>query len=259
MQFETREKEVREEVDFFNRVWRLILNNIWLKALSIVFACFLFLVVRTQQVREFSRTARIKVLTAPNVIAIGNAERVFDVSVRLPESLFSRFPSEEELVGELDLREEKLGKFRMRISRENFPSLDKRYTLTIHDPWVEVELDTLMSKRLPIRAVLQGVPKNGLEIERVIVTPDSVEVQGARKELFRLDTLNTSPVNIENIDKNFVSLVALSFEESLQLKSKEEKVNVQVIVGPRKITRTFKGSYSTSRSRCPTSRREVIA
>lgn len=229
----------RENLSVSQLLWRSITHNGWLKAMSLVFAFVLFLIVRTQQVREYTRMAKLRIVTAPNVLVIGSQERFVDVTVRMPETLFSRQPTDEELAGELDVSQEKVGKIRVRLSRENFQHLDKRFGLVVHDPWMEIDLDTELRKRVSVRAVLQGLPREGLAIERVSVTPEEVEVIGARRVVSRIDTLSTSAINIENIDKNFTSLTTIVLDEYSSLKVREEKVNVQVIVGPKKVIRAF--------------------
>ena len=205
-----------------------------------IFSLFLFLIIRTQQVREFSKTAKINIVTQEKVVVVGSSERVVDVTVKLPESLFSRQPAEEELIGEVDLRNEVGGKIRMRLSRDNFPLLDKRYTLTVHDPWLEIELDSVVQKTVPVRAVLQGLPKDGLEIEKVVVSPEVIELKGGKKELQRLENISTSPINIENIDKNFSALARLIIEEGSSIRVNEDKVNVLVVIGKRQSIRLFR-------------------
>ena len=229
----------RENPSFTDALWALVIRNGWLKLISLMFACVLFLIVRTQQVREFTRVAKVRIVTADDVIVLGAQERPVDITVRLPESLFSRQPTDEELMGEVDVRNEKVGKLRIRLSRDNFPALDKRYTLALSDPWMEVELDTLLRKRLSVKAVLLGLPKDNLEIDKVVVTPDEIDAIGARKELAKVDSISTSPINIENIDKNFSSLTRLVLDDFSSLKVKDDKVNVQVIVGPKKVVRVF--------------------
>jgi YbbR domain-containing protein len=230
----------RESISPLATFFRILTHNGWLKIVSLIFAGLLFLIVRTQQVREFSRTARVTIHAADKVMVVGNPERVVDVTVKLPESLFSRQPSDEELSGELDLRTERLGKIRVRLSRDNFPLLDKRYSLVVHDPWLEVELDAVLRKKVAVKAVLQGLPKEGLDIERVVVSPAEVEIEGAQGEIEGLDFVSTSPINIENIDKTFSSLARLVLEDSSSVKFKEDKVNVQIAVGLRKSVRVFR-------------------
>jgi YbbR domain-containing protein len=230
----------KSENSFSDAIVGFFTQKRWLKILSLVFSLLLFLIVRTQQVREFSKTARVSIHSAANMIVVGNSERFVDVSVKLPESLFSRQPSDEELVGEVDLSQEKPGKLRLRLSRDNFPLLDKRYTLTIHEAWFEVELDLLVQKSVSLRALLEGQPREGLEVERVIVNPENVILSGAKKELAKMDFLNTNPINIDGIDKNFSSLARIAPSEGSSIKVDADKANIQVIVGPRKEQRVFR-------------------
>lgn len=220
---------------------RLFTHNGWLKLVSLIFAIFLYLIVRSEQVREFTKVAKVRVLTAPDTIVVGPSERAVDVTVRFPGSIFFRQPVEKELLGVIDATHDRMGKIRIRLTRENFPDLDKRFTLVIHDPWLEIDLDKRDKKKVSVRAVLQGLPKEGLSIDRVIVEPREVEVSGARREISKIETLSTSPINIELIDRNFSSLTKLVFEESSSIRVSHDKVNVQVIVGPEKVSRVLKG------------------
>lgn len=229
----------REHIPLTTSLWRLIIFNGRLKILSILFSGVIFLMVRTQQVREFPRLAKIHIVTSDSLVVIGSAERVIDVTVRLPETLFSRQPTDDELVGELDISKVNIGKIRVRLSRENFPLLDKRYQLIISDPWIEIDLDAMQHKKVAVRAVLQGLPKEGLAIESVNVTPEMIEVSGPKRIISRIETLSTSAINIENIDQNFSSLSKIVIDEASSLKLAEEKVNVQVIVGAKKVIRAF--------------------
>lgn len=219
---------------------RLFTHNGWLKLISLIIAVFLYLIVRSEQVREFNKVAKVRIVTSPSLIVVGPSERAVDVTVRLPRSIFFRQPTEKELVGEIDASHEKVGKFRVRLTREHFPDLDKRFTLVIPDSWLEIELDQRVKKRVTVRAILQGLPKEGMSIDRVIVDPREVEVSGAKREVSKIETLSTSPINIENIDRNFSSLTKLVVDETSSMRLSHDKVNVQVIVGPLRTSRVFK-------------------
>jgi YbbR domain-containing protein len=222
-------------------VFRFFTHNGWLKLISLIFAIVLYMIVRSEQVREYSKVARVKIITAANVMVVGSPERAIDVTVRLPNTLFSQPPSDEQLVGVLDVSPEKIGKLRVKVTKENFPNLDKRYRLVIPDPSVEIELDHVIRKRVAVRAVLQGPPPEGLEVEKVIVEPSEVEVVGAQRELSKVEMLSTSPINIQEIDKNFSVITKLVLEDFSSMKVNDDKINVQVIVGQKKAMKLFRG------------------
>ncbi len=222
-----------------SRAAEIFLNNFWLKFVSVCFAVVLFLIVRSEQVREFNLTGRVKIVTAENVVVVGAQERAVEIQVKLPTSLFSLPPTEEELMGILDVSEQSLGRVRVRLSRYNFPSLDDRYSINVIDPWIEVDLDEVITKKVSVRAVLQGLPADGFSIERVTVSPEDIEVTGARRELENLETLSTSPVNIEAIDQNFSAIAKLELIEPSSIRVTSDKVNVQVFIGENLQEQTF--------------------
>jgi YbbR domain-containing protein len=231
-----------EHDSYFERLWRLFTYNFWLKALSLAFAVILFLSVRTEQVREYNRSAKIKIITNERMMVIGPQERVVDVTLKLPNSLFIHQPGERELVGELDVRNQNPGRVRVRLSSENFPRLDKdkRYTLTIHDPWIEVDLDWVQNKELDIRVPIEGRPRDGFAVDRIIVNPERIEAVGAKREMSKIAALTTSVINIEGIDKSFSSRTKIVVDENSSLKLKDEWVNVQVVVAQQRSVKVFR-------------------
>jgi YbbR domain-containing protein len=227
---------------FLENLWNIIFHNFWLKVLSITFAVILFLSVRTEQVREINRTARIRIITNERMMVIGPQERAVDITLKLPNSLFIRQPEEQELIGELDVRNQNPGRMRVRLSAENFPALDKdkRYSLIIHDPWMEVDLDVMQSKAFDIRVPIEGRPRDGFAVERILVNPERVDVTGAKREIAKLSSVTTSVINIEGIDKSFSSRTKVVVDENSSLKLKDEWVNVQVVVSHQRALRVFK-------------------
>lgn len=213
-----------------HRLLQTVFNNFWLKVISVAFATVLFIIVRTEQVREFSLVGKVRILTADDVMVVGADERAVDLQIKLPHSVFSVPPGEDELTGILDVSEQGPGRIRVRLSRDNFPNLDQRMSVTVLDPWLEVDLDEIVRKRLPIRAVLQGLPKEGLTVARVILNPEDTEVVGAAREVAALQTLSTSPVSIDGIDQNFSAITRVIVPENSGLQLGTSSVNVQVSV-----------------------------
>jgi YbbR domain-containing protein len=234
--------EQHEHDSILQRIWKLFSYNFGLKALSIAFAVILFLSVRTEQVREYNRSARIRIITNERMMVIGAQERAVDVTLKLPNSLFIHQPEERELVGELDVRNQNPGRVRVRLSAENFPRLDKdkRYTLTIHEPWIEVDLDWIQTKELEIRVPIEGRPREGFAVDRIIVNPERVEGVGAKREMSKLSMITTSVINIEGIDKSFSSRTKIVVDENSSVRLKDEWVNVQVVVTQQRAVRVFR-------------------
>jgi YbbR domain-containing protein len=206
-------------VSLLKRLTLLVTNNPGLKLLSLAFAIALFLIVRSQQVREFNRAVRVQLQTEKGVLIIGPQERVANITLRMPDSLFTRMPSDEELTAQVDLRKEKLGKIRVNLSGENFPNLDRRYSVIVHDPWIDIELDRLIEKQVPVKAVLQGAPRMGYEIQKVIIDPPVIELTGARQDLLKLESISTIPVDVSNLGpKDYTAQASLAIDLGSSIK-----------------------------------------
>jgi YbbR domain-containing protein len=221
-------------------LWGLIAHNFWLKVLSVAFSIVLFFSVQTEETREYTKAARLKIITDEKIMVLGPQERAVYVTVKLSSSLFARQPDDNELTGELDVRNQKPGRVRLRLSSDNFPALDsKRYNLIIHDPWIDLDLDNVMNKEVQVRVPVEGRPRDGFVVEKVIVNPEKVHVVGAKRELQKLVELSTSIVNIDGIDKSFSARSKVVIDDNSSIHVKDDWVQVQVAVGPQKAVRTF--------------------
>lgn len=216
---------------------RAIVNNLGLKLLSVGFAIALFLIVRSQQVREFNRAVRVRLHTESGVLVIGPQERVANITLRMPDTLFTRLPTEEELTAEIDLRKERLGKIRVSLSGENFPNLDRRYSVIVHQPWLDVELDKLSNKKVQVKAVLQGAPKQGYEIQKVSIDPGEIELMGAKQDLSGLESISTIPIDVSNLGpKDYTAQAGLALDIGATIKpATTDKVTVRVSFTEKKI------------------------
>ncbi|MEY3900729.1 MAG: hypothetical protein RL189_35 [Pseudomonadota bacterium] len=224
------------QVSLLSKLFRPLVHNFGLKLLSIGFAIALFLIVRSQQVREFNRAVRVRLYTENGVLVIGPQERVANITLRMPDTLFTRLPTEEELTGEVDLRKENLGKIRVSLSGDNFPNLDRRYSVIIHDPWLDIELDKLVQKKVQVKAVLQGAPRIGYEIQRVTIDPPEIELSGARQDLLKLESISTIPVDVSNLGpKDYSAQAGMALDLSASIKPTTiDKVTVKVSFAEKK-------------------------
>lgn len=224
------------QVSLLSKLFRPLVHNLGLKLLAIGFAIALFLIVRSQQVREFNRAVRVRLYTENGVLVIGPQERVANITLRMPDTLFTRLPTEDELTGEVDLRKENLGKIRVSLSGDNFPNLDRRYSVIIHDPWLDIELDKLVQKKVQVKAVLQGAPRIGYEIQRVTIDPPEIELSGARQDLLKLESISTIPVDVSNLGpKDYSAQAGMALDLGASIKPTTiDKVTVKVSFAEKK-------------------------
>ena len=229
-----------ENTSFLRDFIKLITNNFWLKVLSVLFAIVIFFIVRTDKDLSFEKIARVKLITSPSMIILGQKERTLDVTIKQQNSIFSISPTDMELTGEIEIISETPGRVRVKVSRENFPKLPKQYTMLIERPYIDVDIDKIQEKVLPIQAVLKGEPQAGLMVEQVKVTPSQIKVSGSRQQLARTQNIFTIPIVIEGINKNLITDANVELEESSAIKSFEKSVVVAITLGPKKFNRIFR-------------------
>ena len=216
----------------------LFFHNFALKTLSLSLAIVVYLLLRYQKVYEYPRVARLRIVSGPNHVVVGPDERTVDVTVRGPSAFFAQPPSERDLIGSLDISREKIGRIRVRLTRENFPLLDKNYGLTIHDSIIETELDTKITRTVAVRGLLQGEPQHPLGVHRILVEPSTVEVTGSKRELQKIENISTLPINISGIKTTQIMTVQLALEDFLSVRAKPDRVQVQVLLGSPGLTST---------------------
>jgi YbbR domain-containing protein len=219
---------------------KTITNNFWLKILSFLFAIVIFFIVRTDKDLSFEKVAKVKLVTSPSMIILGQKDRTLDVTIKQHNSFFSISPSDSELTGEIEIISETPGRVRVKVGRDSFPYLPKQYTMIIERPYIDVDIDKIQEKILPIQAVLKGEPKAGLMVEQVKVTPSHIKVSGARQQLARTQNIFTMPIIIEGINKNLITDANIELEETSAINSIEKSVVVSIILGPKKFNRTFR-------------------
>ena len=215
---------------FIHFLLNFLFHDLWLKVLSLAFAIMLYAILQSEQEKDFTKLAIIKLITAPHILVIGPQTRTVEATIRVPSTLFNQASHEVDLTGTLDLTHERTGIIRFKLSRDNFPNLNKNYGLFIKNPWLEVELDLEISKTVSVRPVLEGELFEGYEVKRVITHPQKVHISGARREVIHLDSLSTVPIYLDNFKESFSVLGKLNIPQFSSIKSQEELVSVQVMV-----------------------------
>lgn len=101
---------------------------------------------------------------------------------------------------------------------------------------VVVRLDQEGEKLLPVKAAFNGSLPEGLEIERMVCTPATVRVTGARHVLDAMDNIHTEPVELKNRQSSFKESVQIDVPQSSRLTMDPEWVTVEFTLEMRSST-----------------------
>lgn len=92
---------------------------------------------------------------------------------------------------------------------------------------VVVKLDQESSKQLPVKATVNGSLPEGLEIERMVCTPATVRVTGAKQVLDGMENIHTEPIELKNRQSSFKESVQIDLPKSSRLTIDPKWVTVE--------------------------------
>ncbi len=97
---------------------------------------------------------------------------------------------------------------------------------------IEVSLDTVMTKEVPVQVDWVGTLPEDLLITDVRLEPEMIEVIGAKQVLERVSTIYTEPVSLDNLNHSGTRSVRLALSPaSLRIASgSKDKVTVEYVV-----------------------------
>ena len=194
------------------RLWEKIVSlagsNFGLKVLALVIALGLWLGGH----RDIERVVEVPVefRNIPSDLMVMD-NRVDYVVLRLsgPRTLVSTIDSDD-LKLSLDLNGAKSGSASYPLGSGSF-NIPRGVTVSrITPPVVQLRLEPVIKRTLPVTARFSGKPSDGFKISETTVLPESVAVQGPADEVRRLASVETVPVDIEGVRSGFKRKVRLS-------------------------------------------------
>jgi hypothetical protein len=101
---------------------------------------------------------------------------------------------------------------------------------------VIVKLDQEGAKLLPVKATVNGSLPEGLEVERMVCTPATVRVTGAKQVLDAMENIHTEPIELKNRQSSFKESVQIDLPQNSRLTIDPEWVTVEFALEMRSST-----------------------
>ena len=219
---------------------QIILNNWHLKMLSLFFAVLLWLFVMGEQKAEVGYTVPLELKNLPVGLVVANeVPSLVDVRISGPRTLLSNLQSSS-LSMSVDLGDLKAGltTFKRLDQNLNIPSMLRVSRLS--PSYVEVKLDRIRKKKVPVHVLLRGEVGGGATMGTVKVVPPQVVIEGAESEVKNVDYVETEFVDISAIQESFTLTMPINYRGTYtQLKDqKTVEVEVQIMPDPSITTET---------------------
>ncbi|HKL49306.1 MAG TPA: CdaR family protein [Desulfuromonadales bacterium] len=206
-------------------------ENWLLKVLSLIFAAVLWFFVMGEQEVDRRYSIPLELKNIPQDLTVANeVPAQIDVRISGPRTLLINL---DEKKISIPLNLEGLGAgtttFRRLEERLNLPTGLK--VTRVSPSQVEVQLDRIQEKSLPVEVALVGKPAEGFKVDSVRTEPARIRVEGAERDLRGLESINTEPFSVESLKEDIKKVMPLTYEGNYSQLS-EDKVEVFVDIEP---------------------------
>ncbi len=207
-------------------------QNWFLKILSLVFALILWFFVMGERKLEVGYAVPLELKNLPTGLMVANeVPSLIDVRISGPRTLLMNLRPDDISIA-VDLKELQPGltSFRRLEERINIPSALK--VTRISPSFIDLKLDRLKEKTVPVVATLVGNLPEGAQLESVTVTPEEVVVVGAEGELKDVSEVGTEAVSLDGVKESFSLVVPMNYRGRFSSLKENQTVDVRVTIIP---------------------------
>ncbi len=217
----------------------MLTENWMMKLLSLVFALVLWFFVMGEQDLEKGFAIPVELSNLPEELIVSNeVPSLLDVRISGPRSVLMNLDSGE-LAIDIDLDGLSTGVTSYKRLEERF-NLSRNLKVTRTSPSIiEVRLERVRAKRVPVKVIVGDDPPDGFKIVAVTAKPSHVTVSGAGSELKLVNEVLTDPVqipevseDIPEVNENLVQTVALDYVGKFTALKDAKTVQVTVSLKP---------------------------
>ena len=97
---------------------------------------------------------------------------------------------------------------------------------------VRLTVEQTAARDVKVVPTLSGMPAQGFEIEKTMVSPEAVQVEGPMSHVRDLGTIKTTPINLDGRKEVFREVVELDWSDET-VHPKPGTVTVEVRIRPR--------------------------
>ena len=207
-------------------------ENLTLKLISLAFAIVLWFFVMGEKRHEVSHIVPVTYKGVPEGLLIANqVPGSVEVAISGPRALLSHLA-----VGDMAIVVNLAG---VEAGVTSFKRLEESLqipaglTVTRISPaYVDVKLERIRDKQVPVRVVLSGEPAAGFRVRHVRVVPARVAISGAESELKTISEVVTEGLDLAGVSESFSQTVSLSHSRPFTSLKTQRTVEVQVLLGP---------------------------
>lgn len=207
-------------------------ENWFLKLLSLVFAIVLWFFVMGEQKLEVGYAVPLELKNVPTGMMVANdVPSLIDVRISGPRTLLMNLhPNDISISVDLKDLQPGLTTFRRLEEHLNIPSALK--VTRVSPSFVDVKLERIKDKKVPVKVVLTGAPADGYEVVSTSANPAQVTVEGAESEVKNVEEVPTEPVDVSGTKASFTLMTPLDYAGHFTSLKDRKTTEVLVRIAP---------------------------
>lgn len=215
-----------------------LFENMGLKALSLILAITVFLLVNTDRDREITARVGVSYTLPEDKVLVSDRLDEVRISIKGRWQRLRRFDERSLDRINLDLRRHPSGDVEITPDMIDLPS---GLTITSISPrTVRVLFDRRVEKIVEVNPQLAGRPMHGYFVSELKPTPATVRVRGAAGTLAALSSLRTRDVSVEGRTESFVADTDLVAPDGVETVG-PTPISLQVMIDEELVTRKLPG------------------
>ena len=207
-------------------------KNWLLKLVSLAFAIVLWFFVMGESRMEVNHIVPLEYVNLPEGLMIAS-EVPNSVALRINGPRALQVNLDQEDIGlRVDLKGLSAGVTSFKRLDEILDIPGSLKITRISPSYVDVKLERVRERGVPVKVVLTGDPAPGFLVRSVKAAPDRVVIIGAESEIKAVSEVVTEGIDITNVQENFTQTVALSYVGNYTDLKETKTVEVKVVLKP---------------------------
>jgi len=214
------------------------ISNLGYKATALLLAALVWYIVQGEEILDVNAKLDVKVEVASAFSLRDSSSISRDITLRGPRVLVGAM-SGKAISAIIRVPSGKVGSLRYRLDKEFIPNWDNRVRITIHDPYVTLQVEERLTKKVPVKPIILGEVESSLMVDEVLATPNEIEISGPKSSASRITELTTDPIDVSGLSESKVVIAAISKAALPDVQLSAHEINVDLKLGPKKIIKTL--------------------
>ncbi len=178
----------------------MLLNNIFLKILSVVLAISMWIIVATSEYDQIQFSVPVKLKNVPDNRVAVTDENLVNVTLRGSRLILNSL-SYNDISVEIDISSFTGYKTTYRIKNSDIKTPSGVEVVRVAPSVINITIDNIISKKVDVTPSFVGEPAKGFKVNTLEIKPSSVEVEGAASLLNDIKFIETLPINLSGKNK----------------------------------------------------------